>query len=85
MLRRAPKKNKTMCSTPDFQDASVRPNATKLLKLASYSMRSDQQTRTGIISGLEEVVRFVPLKLKHQLKRPLRPLVMLIDKKPLHL
>ena len=75
---RAEEKDKTMCPASDLQDTSLGPNAMKLLKLASYSMRSSPQTRTGIISGLEEVVRFVFLKLKHQLKRPLRPLVMLM-------
>src|SRR5713101_3030765 len=75
---RAEEKDKTMRPTSDLQDTRIGSNALNLLKHASYLMRFGQQIPTGIIPGLEEVVRFVFLKLKHNLKRTLRPLVPLM-------
>lgn len=81
---RAEEKDQTVRSAPDLQDARVGPDALKLFEQASDRMRFGQQIRTGIMPRLKEVVRLAFLKLEHELKRALRPLVPLMSQQASH-
>lgn len=73
---RTEEKDKAMRTTPDLQDACVGPDVLKFLKSASHIQGFEQQLATGIISRGGELVRLVPLKLKHPLQRALRPMAL---------
>ena len=75
---RAKEKDKTMRPTPNLQHSRIGANLLKLLKQATYLLRSDQHIPAGIVSGFEKVARLLSLKLEHTPERTLRPLVLLI-------